>query len=288
MKNSILIAASLLLIACGAEEKKNDTKANDSTATATTEKTYAAELIQCLEKTMSMDGPFACLDQHNEMLNMLDTASADSVYFTVVNRMETIAGTEFPDFTSEDMDTTYYGPKKEIKEKYAAMGYAIDNEEGEFFFTIDYKILHERIGGILGQQMHAYSKFWSENDSKISYDAGLSLNPEQIAKRCLRMEEIILMGNFFFRESLMSRLSWELYCVFSGLDNTPAFDYTTGMMFEENKKAIQLLIKKGNKYTKPIAKEFWSYLEETEFKNQDDRYDRFNDSKIQEKMKAVK
>jgi hypothetical protein len=76
--------------------------------------------------------------------------------------------------------------------------------------------------------------------------------------------------------------------VFSGLDNTPAFDYTTGMMFEENKKAIQLLIKKGNKYTKPIAKEFWSYLEETEFKNQEDRYDRFNDSKIQEKMKAVK
>lgn len=288
MKNSILIAASLLLIACGGEEKKNDVGQSDSTKTQQPEKTYASELIQCLEKTMNMGGPFACLDQHNEILNLLDTASADSVYFTVVNRMETIVGSEFPEFSPDDMDTTYYGPKKEIKEKYAAMGYAIDNEEGEFFFTIDYKILHERIGGILGQQMHAYSKFWSENDLKISYDAGLSLNPNDIALRCLRMEEIIFMGNFFFRESLKSRLSWELYCVFSGLDNTPAYDYGTGMMYEENKKAIQLLIKKGGKYIKPLAKDFWAYLEETEFKVQDDRYDRFNDQKLLERMNAVK
>lgn len=288
MKNSILIAASFLLIACGGEEKKNENSQADTSNTVATEKTYAAELIACLEKTMSMDGPFACLDQHNEILNLLDTASADSVYFTVVNRMETITGSEFPSFTEDDMDTTYYGPKKEIKEKYAAMGFAIDNEEGEFFFTIDYKILHERIGGILGQQMHAYSKFWSENPSKISYDAGLILNPDEIAKRCLKMEEIVLMGNFVFRESLKGRLSWELYCVFSGLDNSPAFDYTTGMMYDESKKAIQLLIKKGGKYIKPVAKEYWSYLEETEFRSEEDRYDRFNEQKIIEKMNTLK
>lgn len=273
MKNSTLLLASLFLIitSCGSSENEASSDTNKvvtpeaSSEKDKTESVSINSIIDCIETSDLEAPPLSCISELDP--DPLVKEQVDSIAYHTILRMYDLAqDIDLDDYIDED---TYDLNEKAIK-KYTDWGFTYDQEEGFYFLTVDFNAMHKWFYPFAGDEMKAYLDFKVKNREKISYDAGLVIEPMEMAKRLCEMEKLLKSGTSQTRELLSDFFVYELSWVYLGLDNTPAFDWETHEYLPEFQETLNYLIKNGGTVIKHFTKTMEMEMEKSKNKYTED------------------
>ena len=233
--------------------------------------------LLCIEKATLEQPPINCLEGIS--LNDLDKNTMDSVIHTTILKMyELSSNANIDDYVNQEtwrLDTTLI--------PFEMDGFSYDSEEGYYFLTIDFSTIYKWFYQDASNAMRDYLKYKKENPEKISYDAGLIIEPGNMAERLCKMEQILAKDNRFVRDLLYEYFCYELSWIYTGMDNTWAFDYETGVYLPEYKEALNYLIQHGGPVIKHFTKTMEVEMEKSGWKYKEDLRNWINVSMITQK-----
>ena len=113
-------------------------------------------------------------------------------------------------------------------------------------------------------ELRKYLEFRATYPTKITYDAGLILSPQDFAERLILLEELLQNDNQLVQDLVQPIFSAELSMFFMGTDNRPAFDWSDEHpYYPENKAAVIYLKENGLPMAKKCATIVYNTLEES-------------------------
>lgn len=280
MKKYFLIPTilSLVLSACSengasseGSDKKNSKKENsqDKSKEGEGEPAYSLKpLKECIAKGTFKSPPANCLEEFNKLLAQNEPESVDSIYVKMLKKMRQMAMTVGFD-ENKHYDKETWELKKGVADPYLKSGFELDQEEGMYFVAVDHKFFKEAFAERVSSEMKNLLNFRAINPEKISYDAGLILEPMDFAKRLMNEEALLTQKNDLIRKELKSQFCSELATFFTGMDNTPVYEWTEEGLYPylpENRKALEFLKNNGGKVAKAAALIYYQSLEKSGWK----------------------
>ena len=183
------------------------------------------DLKECIEFATFKSPLIPCLKEFRDDMMKHEPSSIDSIYLMTFNKLDELALTVFFD-EDRDYDRETWKLKKGVAERYLESGFVLDQEEGMYFLAVDDQFLFDQFKDLVTPELRAYLKFRATYPTKITYDAGLILSPQDFAERLILLEELLQNDNQFFQDLVQPIFSTELSMLFVGTDNTPAFDWS--------------------------------------------------------------
>ncbi|HYE12143.1 MAG TPA: hypothetical protein VEF53_18380, partial [Patescibacteria group bacterium] len=197
---------------------------------------------------------FEFLNQNIKEMNKASATEAASILANVLEEYETTYNEQLytgniPDLMYQYFEFTFdYSKIESIKESelkallydIALGGFKIVDTEGTFMVIVDYdalKTFNEYIEDELKTYIDIMSLMYSD---PVAIDASIMVNPEELEKRIIQMEDYIKSYDDPRRTEIMTSLYLGYMMVYmSGTDNTPIFDYDTGTMNAEMFKTFE-------------------------------------------------
>jgi predicted small lipoprotein YifL len=188
---------------------------------------------------------FEFLNQNIKEMNKASATEAAGILVNVLEEYETTYNEQLytgniPDLMYQYFEFAFdYSKIESIKESelkallydIALGGFKIVDAEGTFMVIVDYdalKTFNEYIEDELKTYIDIMSLMYSD---PVAIDASIMVNPEELEKRIIQMEDYIKTYDDPRRTEIMTSLYLGYMMVYmSGTDNTPIFDYDSGTM----------------------------------------------------------
>lgn len=217
------------------------------------------DLKECIEFATFKSPLIPCLKEFRDEMIKHEPSSIDSIYLMTFNKLDELALTVYFD-EDRDYDRDTWKLKKGVAERYLESGFVLDQEEGMYFLVVDDNFLLGQFRDIVTPELRKYLEFRATYPTKITYDAGLILSPQDFAERLILLEELLQNDNQLVQDLVQPIFSAELSMFFMGTDNTPAFDWSDEHpYYPENKAAVIYLKENGL----PIAKKYATIVHNT-------------------------
>ncbi|MFC4304894.1 hypothetical protein [Cohnella boryungensis] len=154
---------------------------------------------------------------------------------------------------------------RELVERTLTGGYKLESVEGYIFPIVDYgKLLS--FGHQASIPMKAYLELMAtESDAMVAMDGGIVITLDDLAARTLASESYVLnFPDTPERAKVEERYLQYLNLLFTGLNNTPIFDYDTFLVEPDVKRQFeQLASAHSGTITGKLAQELLDILKET-------------------------
>ena len=261
------ILFALFLFGCQTEESKadetpivNSTNIESNTSKVEEQNEQNEEIEQkdlqqlkdCIKSATFKSPLIPCLAEFKDEMKDHPASSIDSIYLMTFNKLDELALTVFFD-EDRDYDRDTWKLKKGVAERYLESGFVIDQEEGIYFLAVDDQFLYEQFRDLVTPELRKYLEFRATYPTKITYDAGLILSPQDFAERLILLEALLQNDIQLVQDLVQPIFSAELSMFFVGTDNTPAFDWSDEHpYYPENKAAVIYLQENGL----PIGKKY--------------------------------
>ncbi|MDF2891202.1 MAG: hypothetical protein K0R80_1569 [Clostridia bacterium] len=188
---------------------------------------------------------FEYLNQNIKEMNKASATEAAGILVNVLEEYETTYNEQLytgniPDLMYQYFEFAFdYSKIESIKESELKAllyditlgGFKIVDAEGTFMVIVDYdalKTFNEYIEDELKTYIDIMSLMYSD---PVAIDASIMVNPEELEKRIVQMEDYIKSYDNARRKEIMTSLYLGYMMVYmSGTDNTPIFDYDSGTM----------------------------------------------------------
>jgi hypothetical protein len=188
---------------------------------------------------------FEYLNQNIKEMNKASATEAAGILVNVLEEYETTYNEQLytgniPDLMYQYFEFAFdYSKIESIKESELKAllyditlgGFKIVDAEGTFMVIVDYdalKTFNEYIEDELKTYIDIMSLMYSD---PVAIDASIMVNPEELEKRIVQMEDYIKSYDNTRRKEIMTSLYLGYMMVYmSGTDNTPIFDYDSGTM----------------------------------------------------------
>lgn len=264
----LLIGISLFT-SCGSSGDEQNTNQNtnsdSSRVEGLAEMSYEA-LCTCLDQyeVKKENSVNDCIEKYKSVIETLSENQADSLFQSVYVKLSNITAQVYPELDyQKDFDKSG-NVLSTIEKKANEIGFFYDQEEGTYFYGVHLPYLEKYFKKVVSEKMKNYLKYKLENPDHIAFDAGLSIDWMDLAKRLNKQETILSNGDFIMIEDIASLFIMESHWLAHGMENTPAFDYETQEIYPEAHEAMLFLAKEG----KPVLKQmFTDFLEEVEKNN---------------------
>lgn len=247
------ILFALLFVGCQSDdqsvlESPSDPLINAQNDSSEVEKTVEEveqndlkDLKECIEFATFKSPLIPCLKEFRDEMIKHGPSSIDSIYLMTFNKLDELALTVYFD-EDRDFDRDTWKLKKGAAERYLESGFVLDQEEGMYFLVVDDNFLLGQFRDIVTPELRKYLEFRATYPTKITYDAGLILSPQDFAERLILLEELLQNDNQLVQDLVQPIFSAELSMFFMGTDNTPAFDWSDEHpYYPENKAAVIFL-----------------------------------------------
>jgi hypothetical protein len=235
------------------------------------------ELLHCIDSSaVSNGGALSCLLANKEFLASRNSIDIELIYYTYWEAMNDYLDKNIPYIDEKNLDKNYQLDSK-YEQSLNNRGFYVEADgEGGYFPMVDRSILYEVFKGVGDDALEAYLTFFSTQRDFIAFDAGLALNPIEIAKRVVFFDtQFEKYPAFVFRDEMRMFYEREMYFVMFGLDNTPAFEFGTNILIDEHKKALEYLMKNATKFTQDVVKKYYKSLEQNGWHMLEDGYDKY-------------
>jgi hypothetical protein len=241
----ILILTMSILSGCGTTDKNAQSAKDNEVLT---------QLNAMKEQNKKPKEMFEFLNQNIKEMNKASATEAASILVNVLEEYETTYNEQLytgniPDLMYQYFEFTFdYSKIESIKESelkallydIALGGFKIVDAEGTFMVIVDYdalKTFNEYIEDELKTYIDIMSLMYSD---PVAIDASIMVNPEELEKRIIQMEDYIKNYDDPRRTEIMTSLYLGYMMVYmSGTDNTPIFNYDTGTMNAEMFKTFE-------------------------------------------------
>lgn len=221
------------------------------------------ELKECIKFATFKAPLIPCLKEFRDEIMKHEPSSIDSIYLLTFNKLDELGLTVFFD-EDRDFDRDTWKLKKGVAERYLESGFVLDQEEGMYFLVVDDQFLYEEFRDLVTTELRKYLEFRATYPTKITYDAGLILSPQDFAERLILLEELLQNDNQLVQDLVQPIFSAELSMFFIGTDNTPAFDWSDEHpYYPENKAAVNYLKNNGLPIGKKYATIVYNELEKS-------------------------
>ena len=221
------------------------------------------ELKECIKFATFKAPLIPCLKEFRDEIMKHEPSSIDSIYLLTFNKLDELGLTVFFD-EDRDFDRDTWKLKKGVAERYLESGFVLDQEEGMYFLVVDDQFLYEEFRDLVTTELRKYLEFRATYPTKITYDAGLILSPQDFAVRLILLEELLQNDNQLVQDLVQPIFSAELSMFFIGTDNTPAFDWSDEHpYYPENKAAVNYLKNNGLPIGKKYATIVYNELEKS-------------------------
>ncbi len=227
----------------------------------------------CIESATFKSPIIACLDDFESELEEAEKLTADSILVLTINKMYELGDQVYFD-EERDVIPDTWELKPELVTKYRKHGFDIDLEEGMYFLTPDFKFLNARFYEVVSPQMRNYLFYRLRNPLKLTYDAGIILDPMDFAARLISLEKLLAENNPVVRELVKQELIYEVILFYSGSDNTPIYDWESQKILPEFRKAAEYLRGSGGKYVRKISEYYFKYYYEYGWKVNHETYEK--------------
>jgi hypothetical protein len=210
-----------------------------------------------------IDGIAAAVDFYNK--NLKGNYNCDEA-FSQINA--------YAAMISQSLDPDSYVDKNnwEVSEETTAMlkgkGILVKYSEGTVYLTQDLDYVNAAFSNCLTAPMQKYVDQSAKEDREgFSEDAGLSIPLKDLGDRLLFWENFLHENpDFALKDGAQSQYKYYLFWFLNGMDNTPAFDYSTKKLDPEFKAAFEYLKDEhGETATGKIAAKYYELLAETDF-----------------------
>jgi hypothetical protein len=270
----VLIASGLFL-ACSSEEPSNPENAE----TAPESKATFAELIDCMKQAKELEDPNNCLNRFVSVVENLSVEEADQLSWELYHALLHVGGLK-------DISDMYTMDTQKESKKVEAIGLLVDAEEGMPFYCINWSYISTKLSDKVSPATKSFLEYRSVHFDKISYDAGLAIGFDELAKRLKDAENVLAQGNSPFREYLVDEISYETSWFINGLDNTPSYDWETKLLYDEARTAGEWLIKNGGPVISKVIEEYHGFIGEQNDRHSDDVWEKFSSEIIRKRLEV--
>lgn len=266
---------ALLFVGCQSEESPLSETPKDDASTIVSdtiqeekpdeqiEQLDLDELKECIKFATFKAPLIPCLKEFRDEMIKHEAASIDSIYLLTFNKLDELGLTVFFD-EERDYNRETWKLKEGVAERYLESGFVLDQEEGMYFLAVDDQFLYEQFRDLVTPELRKYLEFRATYPTKITYDAGLILSPQDFAERLILLEELLQNDNELVQDLVQPIFSAELSMFFVGTDNTPAFDWSDEHpYYPENKAAVIYLKDNGLPIGKKYATIVYNELEKS-------------------------
>lgn len=275
----LLLAFIFSLFSCTTENNKAE-KPNKEVLSVDSLSNGTGTLLSCFLQAKKLEDPSACVQKYREEIKLLQPEQADTVIYTLHQRLIEIAA-------DHDVSGNYEMDVEAETKRVKDFGLTVDSEEGMPFYCINWHYLYHEFHAVVSKNLKAFLEYRSTFPEKITYDAGLSISYRELAERLVAAEKLLANGPFIMSAYMLEEISYESFWFMNGLDNSPAFDYETGIMPEENRDAIRFLIENGGTVIGELMKEYQTYLTENEWKRDESMNEKFSFQEVKKRMEKA-
>ncbi|TYQ17789.1 UNVERIFIED_CONTAM: hypothetical protein Cloal_0161 [Acetivibrio alkalicellulosi] len=146
-------------------------------------------------------------------------------------------------------------------------GYKLVSREGSVYPIVDYSFL-KKYNSFMSDKVATYINIKAnESDNPVALDAALVISREELEKRLLELEDFIANNSDFVRIDQLESIYYNYMAIYLfGVDNTPVYNYQTGIYKDDVIKSFNDMIKNhsGTK-TADITNEYLNIIKENNY-----------------------
>lgn len=218
-----------------------------------------SQINQMKEQNKKPKEMFDYLNQNIKELNKADATAALGALVSTLEEYEEIYSEQLFEGNNPDLMLKYfesafdYSKIEAIKEQdlkdllydISLGGFKIMNIEGSFSVMVDYEAL-KTFDEYVDDEIKAYIKIMAlRYNNPSAVDASIVITPEEMENRIMQMESYIKSFNQEQRKEMITEMYLgEMMLYMSGSDNSPVFDFDTGVMDPEMFKVFENAVAK--------------------------------------------